>query len=481
MPRLILVPTNGEASIDLDEVSVKGSGLEATAGAGGFGLPPVAAQYDEKAGHGSTYRGTRVLARDIDLPIYATEANRASLKSTMSRLARALADPCQLVFHDGSEKWSLLVTRVGGGAYSYGEDTNGEYELVTVITLRAGDPFWKRDTPVTLTRTASTVSGTPLTIVADTEAEAFPDIRLNGPGRNWRLRRTDTGQTLQFNALLRNGEYVDLDFADGTVVDNLGRNRYTDLGNAPRFFPIKPGGGQYDLQFQNSGVDFMSAWNQERQNHFENPRFAGSITAPYKWNLSSSTTTSVGQTPRGSGTDEGKPCLTTYSAQPYTSTMTTRCVGLTPGETYTLAFGYLYGNAFQTPLAPSTLTYAITATTGSTIVSAPAPATRNAHPDFSWEYADKLDVRFVAPPDGTIDVRITVAATGSQTYAYLWEPYIGRGGSYFDATFPAANGKTYAWDGTPNQSRSREFIAETPRAAETSLRLNYTPRKWMVV
>ena len=79
----------------------------------------------------------------------AGRATAPSCKALLSRLAVALAGPSARCgwSRTTAADWSTGVHRVGGGDYVYGIDTTGETDLPTVITLRAGDPFFTYSRP----------------------------------------------------------------------------------------------------------------------------------------------------------------------------------------------------------------------------------------------------------------------------------------------------------------------------------------------
>lgn len=128
---------------DLDSVLKGDRGVQVLAGVTGFGLPPVQVRWLEGAGDGATYRGRRVLPRDIDLPLLILGQNRADLSDIWTRFALMMAGKCKLrLIEDDGSSWWTYVYRVGGGDYTYGVDTDGETEIRTVVTLRAPDPFF---------------------------------------------------------------------------------------------------------------------------------------------------------------------------------------------------------------------------------------------------------------------------------------------------------------------------------------------------
>jgi hypothetical protein len=244
--------------INLDDIATKGTGVQALRGTQGLGLPPVDVQWLEGAGDGASFRGQRVKPRDIDLPLHIVARDRTHLKELLSRLAVMLAGPVtlRLIEADGSD-WSTTVRRVGGGTYAYGVDTIGETDFSTVITLRAGDPFftYSRTTRRTIENTgggrgllrglaklrisASQAIGT-ITLENLGDATAYPVWDIHGPGRDFKAVAT-TGERLHWTGLLGRDDTLRIDTRAGTVVDGTGASRYAELAPAPRFWTIPPG------------------------------------------------------------------------------------------------------------------------------------------------------------------------------------------------------------------------------------------------
>jgi hypothetical protein len=256
MPRLQL--ESSRDVFNLDDVLHRGSGVQALTGVTGLGLPLVSAQWIEGAGDGAIYRGRRVLPRVIDLPLLVQGRHRMHLKQLLDRLVVMLAGPCvlRLVEDDGTD-WSTVVVRVGGGDYVYGTDTTGLTELSTVITVRAGDPFWtySRTSRKTINnsgagrsllkglatmRVASSQAIGTITLENIGTAPAYPVWDVRGPGRDFKAV-APTGERLHWTGTLTAGQSLTVDTRAGTVVDHTGANRYAQLAPAPRFWTVPPG------------------------------------------------------------------------------------------------------------------------------------------------------------------------------------------------------------------------------------------------
>jgi len=245
--------------LDLDSIRKTGTGVQATVGATGLGLPQVSVQWLEGAGNGAIARGRRVLPRDIDVPMHLKANDREGLKALMNRLAMMLAQECTLRFiEDDGTDWSVKVWRTGGGDYVYGRDTTGEKDASIVITFRAGDPFWTYSRAISKTISNSgsgrgLLNG-PLTglSVASSQAigtillentgsaPAYPVWTVVGPGRDFKAL-LPAGEGFHWTGTLLAGETLHVDTQAGTVKDGTGANRYAELAPAPRFWAIPPG------------------------------------------------------------------------------------------------------------------------------------------------------------------------------------------------------------------------------------------------
>ncbi|OII68327.1 phage tail protein [Streptomyces sp. CC77] len=231
-----------------------GFGYQATAGATGFGLPAVSAQWLEGAGDGSRFRGQRVLSRDLDMPLDIVGRDRAHLSALISRLARAVAQECSLVLvDDEGVRWSTPVYRTGGGEI----ELVGTSDVQTVLSFRAPDPYFTASAVSTqrvggdpgTTPFLSSLVKMPLAasqaigeIQLDNvgDVPAYPVWEIYGPGRDLTVI-SPTGETLRWAGSLSSTEKLTVDTRNGTVKDGKGANRYALLDAAPRFWTVPPG------------------------------------------------------------------------------------------------------------------------------------------------------------------------------------------------------------------------------------------------
>lgn len=227
-----LVLSSATDTLALDSVEKNGSGVQVQPSVMGLGLPPKQIQWLEGAGDGAKARGRRTLSRTIDMRVYILGTSHADLVSWCARLARMLAGPAVLTFYDNDNvAWQLNVEHVGGGDWTYGVDTNGGKDLDTVITLKAGDPFWTRST----SEGQGLGNGGAITLNNSGDAKAYPIwtatnasrvfARLGGDQFDWQGPRLGT---------------VVIDSRNGTVRGD-GANRYDGLAAGPRFFTLPPG------------------------------------------------------------------------------------------------------------------------------------------------------------------------------------------------------------------------------------------------
>ncbi|WAB08723.1 minor tail protein [Streptomyces phage Andris] len=280
MPKLIL--SSGTDTLDLNEIMDKGLGYQVKAGVTGFGLPPVSVQWLEGAGDGAVYRRKRVLTRDIDIPLEILARDRTHLQELLSRLALALAGQCTLtLLDDDGTRWTTDVHRVGGGEYAYGESTIGEREFETVITFRAGDPYWISseaqirsiggstsgaflNNMVTMQVSASQAIGE-IQLQNSGDAEAYPIWEIIGPGANFEAT-SPSGERLSWSGTLGVNDRLIIDTRKGTVVDQTGANRYAELDTAPRFWTVKPGLSTATAQLEeiNSNSKITCTWRPRK-------------------------------------------------------------------------------------------------------------------------------------------------------------------------------------------------------------------------
>lgn len=282
MPRLSLESlTDSSLKVDLDSIATLGRGTQALAGATGLGLPPVNTQWSEGAGDGGVFRSRRTPPRNIDLPIHILAGDTGALRKEVSNLSQLLATPMRLYFQeDGTgDRWYLDVHHVGGGDYVYGTDTTGERELNTVVTLRAGDPYWTsesvdqraisqavtgrgliKDTTAGSTGADSLIKlrvsswGVAGTVLLENtgDVDSYPVWEIYGPGSNV-IAVGPKGDRWEWTGSLTAGQKLTIDSRQASAVDHTGASRYGEFALAPRFWMVPRGTSTANVTMTGTG------------------------------------------------------------------------------------------------------------------------------------------------------------------------------------------------------------------------------------
>lgn len=260
MSNPLLTLSRGTKVIDLYSwVSLIHTGWEALSGIEGFGMPDQSNNWSESIGDGAVYRGSRVLPREVTIPLVAEHNNRAGLDKLLSDLAVVLSPkrtgtPRLKYRAPDGDIWYLDVIRESGGDYVRVKGSNQRTYLKSSIVLKAGRPFWIRESPETLTLrqddsgeglmpnlaelqlSASQVFGS-ITPENVGDVEAWPQWTLAGPLTSATLTGPQ-GQVLQWTGTMIAGESRHIDAQRGTIVDENGDNKFDELGVAPQFWAI---------------------------------------------------------------------------------------------------------------------------------------------------------------------------------------------------------------------------------------------------
>jgi phage-related protein len=249
-----LVGSNG----DTIELTDTGNFILAT-GLTGFGIPSTEVRIEGSAGNGGVWRFSKRGVRELDLPLVILGANRSEVESNLRRLARLLQDskgPTRIVanYSDGKSVY-LEAHYTGGGETQFGSDAGMTY-CRWVITMQAPQPFWEsgesesfsvsngasgRGLLPELTKLKLTSSQALGVILVDNvgDVEAFPVWVIQGPISELSVSNGD--KTFTYVAPVEEGETITIDTEAGTVVDETGANKYSNLGPAPKLFALPPG------------------------------------------------------------------------------------------------------------------------------------------------------------------------------------------------------------------------------------------------
>lgn len=249
-------------------------GVRARLAVRGTGMAPVKNQWFEGAGNGQSFRGGRVLARVMDLPVkvYAPPNdpyNRDLVRQRFANLSRILSlpnAPARLTFDlndatPGGDRWWADAVRSGGGDWDWDKDTDGRSFIHSVFTLVFGDPYWTAEdeeskviTPVGVglgllgagvslaQLRVGTADGFGATTIQNSgEVEAYPVWTIQAPFSGFALT-SPTGETLIWdNGSTKATGWIRVNTQAGTVVDETGANQYTKLDPSPRFWSLAPG------------------------------------------------------------------------------------------------------------------------------------------------------------------------------------------------------------------------------------------------
>ncbi|MCG8926655.1 phage tail domain-containing protein [Lentzea sp. CC55] len=484
MPRLQL--ESATDTFDLDDVLKKGRGVQALSGATGLGLPPVSVQWLSGAGDGARYRGRRVLPRDIDLPLLIQASGRDDLQRTLSRLAIMLAGPCTLRFvEDDGTSWTTEVVRVGGGDYVFGADTTGEDDLLLILTLRAGDPFFTGSVPTRKVVGEQTgVRGllpnlAKMPVVSSQaigqiqlenlgNADAFPTWEVTGPGRDFEAV-SPGGERLHWRGTLAAGERLIIDTQRGTVVDHNGANRYAELAAAPRFWAIPPGLSSATAALYDISPGTIAPGAVQRTNLCPNP-VPATLT---NWQATGTETLVDapwgGKAVRAVSSSGNSPFIFSASSTAAFAagqTVSARCkVAFSDGATHfrvamrqrDTSTYHFFGPVLPVPTAA----WADVAVSGTTINAVPA---NNLDVVVLW-YGSSARA---APPVGSVAMcgDVLIEAAGSA-------------GAYFDGGLPDSQINIFEWTGEPHASASVQRGVIT--VGRSSIICSWRPRKWLVV
>lgn len=268
-----LILSNSRVSIDLYPWlklrDTEEESIQALEGILGFGFPDQTNQFFEGSSS-TTYRGSRLRPRDIDLPLVISGADRESLNAQLSTLYTALnsrygMSRLSYMAPDG-DLWHVDVIRQSGGDYSRERsDTDLEKTLkLKILTLRAPSPLWTRSRPESFRLEQDNTGRGLLPYLAKLEVssagafgrrevlnvgdeDAWPIWTMKGPFTNVRLVGPE-GEVLEWTGSILAGNGLVIDSMAATVRDFNGVNRYDGLSAAPRFWAIAPGSSQVSVE-----------------------------------------------------------------------------------------------------------------------------------------------------------------------------------------------------------------------------------------
>ena len=225
----------------------------------GFGIPPAQVRIENSAGDGGVFRHSKRGVRDVDLPITVLGTDRNAVQTKLRRLSRLLQDtsgPTKIkATYSSGESLTLDAHYVGGAESQWGADAGLVWNK-WVLSFQCPNPYWESDAleefRVTtgntgrgllpqlskLKVTSSQVYGV-ITVDNSGDVPAYPVWFVRGPISDVVI--SNGTQSFSFTETVNDGETITVNTATGEVTDDLGTNRYSILGPAPKLFRIDPG------------------------------------------------------------------------------------------------------------------------------------------------------------------------------------------------------------------------------------------------
>lgn len=225
----------------------------------GFGIPPAQVRIENSAGDGGVFRHSKRGVRDVDLPITVLGTDRNAVQTKLRRLSRLLQDtsgPTKIkATYSSGESLTLDAHYVGGAESQWGADAGLVWNK-WVLSFQCPNPYWQSDAleefRVTtgntgrgllpqlskLKVTSSQVYGV-ITVDNSGDVPAYPVWFVRGPISDVVI--SNGTQSFSFTETVNDGETITVNTATGEVTDDLGTNRYSILGPAPKLFRIDPG------------------------------------------------------------------------------------------------------------------------------------------------------------------------------------------------------------------------------------------------
>jgi hypothetical protein len=479
-PYFVITSEGGQ--VYSNEIQSEGIGVELQSRLTGLGLPPVAAQFDEGLGDGSTYRGARVLSRNIDFVAHLYAPSREQLRSILDRFSMVLAYPCTVTFIDfhAQEAWSVAAARTGGGDYNYGDDSDSGKSYVNLEwTMQTDNPYWQAETVQAVANDAT------WEVEVDNHGTvpARPIWRVTGPTKGFHIQDEDDEDVLVYSDFIPEGQTIIVDTETGTVKDQDGTNRYSGVGSLDLdVVAIPPGPSKYTFVWDQSSDVFEESL--VRTNHVPNPAFR---IDPF---------TSGGFTISGSFSYDSANDWVEYRTYAARSTnnpaINTSITGLEVGKTYQVVINNLQRWSLIGGHTPQSGYLRVKNPDGSyalnkTIAWKPSSLGRGALECLTQT------VTFVAtstsvvvawkPPYITYSGKTyegTTSAVGHCAGIYVGDP-----GSVFDGSTADHDNVDYAWTGTANNSKSTEtttWDVEVPvEGTGLACEVEFRPLRWLVI
>lgn len=241
------------------------------AGASGLDMPPIEIHSDVSPNlDGSSYRGARVAAREIMIPVYLYGIDRYTLRELKRNLIRALNPrngPCILKVQESGQTPRYLTCYYKGGAEgNEGADSSGFRWMKYGLQLTAMDPYyWSDDFHVAewtfgrgapflegtapifpLKLTEGLVSNDAFPVLNPGDVDSWPVWEIRGPVRAFKFTRNGSsfGVTSSTTTdLIPGGQTLRVDTRPGFKTLRLddGSNFWPKLDASPALWALPPG------------------------------------------------------------------------------------------------------------------------------------------------------------------------------------------------------------------------------------------------
>lgn len=235
-----------------------------TSGIAGLNIPATKLRIDGSAGDGGLFRFTKRDVRLIDVPVLITGTDRADVETKLRRLAamtqNKTAGTTISVAYPTGETWQIVGYYAGGAEGIGGGESSNSAFVNWVLSFHCPMPFWTRTTSETFTvRTGATGRGLlettslsnlrvasaqaigTLHVQSTGDVDSYPVWQLVGPMDSCTATRASDGASWAYMSPIAAGSTVTIDTFAGTVVDNTGANKYSNLGASPKLFTVPAG------------------------------------------------------------------------------------------------------------------------------------------------------------------------------------------------------------------------------------------------
>jgi hypothetical protein len=232
-------------------------------GANGRFMPPVSfVEEFIPFQYGSALRQVNIQPREVDLPLVIQGKDEIEVRSKIRELLH-LFNPLRgdgrlkVTAPDNSQR-ELYCRYAGGLEILESTDSKGFCRQKIILVLKAFDPFWYDTNTIVQTfttgqpatffpffplRLSSSTVFADVTIDNTGDIETWPEWIITGPGNGIILRNLTTGEVLNLNTTLQDGETITIDTRPGkkTVKKNDGTNLFGSLSDDSSLWALRQG------------------------------------------------------------------------------------------------------------------------------------------------------------------------------------------------------------------------------------------------